>query len=75
MEVCVDSLEGALAAEEGGADRVELCSSLGEGGITPSHGALRPLLLLTRVFDVAQHCICCPELEVTLVLPSTICLP
>jgi copper homeostasis protein len=46
FEICVEGIDGAVAAQEGGGDRIELCASLLEGGITPSFGTIRAALKL-----------------------------
>ena len=41
IEVCAFSLESCLTAEKGGANRIELCGSMYEGGTTPSAGLIQ----------------------------------
>lgn len=41
VEVCVEGIDGLVAAQQAGADRIELCAALVEGGITPSFGTVR----------------------------------
>lgn len=58
LEVCVDSLASARAAIRGGADRLELCSALAVGGLTPYGELLRQI---RRESDVPIRCLMRPR--------------
>ena len=69
VEACVETVASAVGAQRAGADRIELCSDLAEGGVTPSAGLIRavrarievPLQVLIRprggeyVYDAAEE--------------------
>ncbi len=58
VEVCVEGVDGLIAAQNAGANRVELCASLLEGGITPSIGTVRTAL---RYASIPFHVIVRPR--------------
>ena len=58
LEVCVDSLASARAAIKGGADRLELCSALAVGGLTPYTELLRQI---RQESDISVRCLMRPR--------------
>ena len=58
LEICVDSYASALAAIRGGADRLELCSALAVGGLTPSHALLKQI---RQVSSIPIRCLMRPR--------------
>lgn len=57
VEVCANGVESCIAAQEGGADRVELCAGIPEGGTTPSYGEIkvaRRVLTTTRLHVIIR---------------------
>ena len=57
VEICANGVESCLAAQEGGADRVELCAGIPEGGTTPSYGEIkvaRRVLTTTRLHVIIR---------------------
>ncbi len=58
LEVCVDSLASARAAIQGGADRLELCSALGLGGLTPYTALLHQI---RQESDIPIRCLMRPR--------------
>ena len=58
LEICVDSVESAVNAQSAGADRIELCAGLIEGGTTPSYGTI---LAARHNLDIGLHVIIRPR--------------
>ena len=52
IEICANSAQSCVEAEAGGAQRVELCAGIPEGGTTPSYGEIKTAQALTSHIDI-----------------------
>lgn len=57
-EVCVDNLKDAILAYDGGANRIEYCSNLGQDGLTPNFDEL---LTLSKTIPIPIRCMLRPH--------------
>lgn len=58
LEVCANSVQSAIAAQKGGASRIELCDNLHEGGTTPSYGQIK---VTRRELEIPIHVLLRPR--------------
>ena len=58
FEICANSVESCIAAQQGGAHRVELCAGIPEGGTTPSIGEIKTA---RKMIDIKLHVIIRPR--------------
>ncbi len=58
LEICVDNIESAIAAQDAGADRIELCTDLPEGGTTPGYGTI---MVIRKRLSIGLHVIIRPR--------------
>ena len=58
LEICANSISSAIAAQEGGANRIELCSALSVGGLTPGYGTIKEA---KRLLSIPIHVLIRPR--------------
>jgi copper homeostasis protein len=58
LEICVDSVQSAIDAQEAGASRIELCANLTEGGTTPGYGTI---IMARKKLDIALNVLIRPR--------------
>lgn len=61
LEICCGDINSVIAAIDGGADRIELCSALSEGGLTPSYGLMKQTVKICHEKNVRVNVLIRPR--------------